>query len=136
MDKKSLSFVVTLVGGFLILASLILPWSTRISVSPVQVKESSPFRSLVLLGGASLGITIIILSFITRVRSSIQTFYWGLSLIITILALLFFLFWLIMILTNPFGSPPGGSMSDVGLGVYTGLVGALIALSGLLLYKI
>lgn len=135
MTKKSLSLIVTTIGGALILISFVLPWSTHRPVSPLQVKEPSPFKSLAVLGGVSLGIAITILSFIAGIRRRTQTLCWSLSLVIAASALLFYLFWLIMFLTNPFGSPPGGSISDVGLGIYTGLVGSLTALAGLLLYK-
>lgn len=127
-------------GVALVAASILLPWSTRATTPPILTLLDPTLRlfGLLAVGGptliasSSIGLWLIM----RRTRGISQAFFWTAAVGVSLLGSLFYAFQWIMFVTNPLNpNPHAPDFLAPNIGVYAGLAGSLMILTGVILRR-
>lgn len=139
LKNKGFFLIIAAIGGVFIALNPFLPYwaGGPRAVLTLMATEPGNFAALfIFLSSVVLGVLIVVLSIaVGFARGSIRNLSWGANLLVAVFAFLANTLWWLLTRYQPFAAGPPGYTRVPGLGVYSGLVGSLLALAGLILYR-
>lgn len=136
LKNKGFFLIITATGGVLIILNPFLPYWAGESGTALELAKAEPgnLAALSFLYLAILGAFVVILSVSIKItKGGLRNLCWGLGLALVVFAFLSSILEWLLVRYQPFAAP--GFTKVPGIGIYSSLLGSLLALAGLILYK-